>query len=343
MRAAVFNAIGHPLVIEEIEHPVAGPGDAILRVRACGICGSDLHASQTPGRLRAGAILGHELAGEIVELGPDPVGNWRVGDRVFTLGNYTCGRCGPCRDDRSHFCDTLTQIGDLSDDDFPGAYAELIRVGTNDLIALPEHIPFATGALMEPLAVGMVSARLAELQPGDRVLILGGGPVGLAIAAVCRLLGARHIMVSEPVARRRNVAEQLGATNTFDPNTVDDLDAEFRSLAGDAPDVVFEAIGRPGFLNLAVSLVRIQGRVIAAGVCPEPDSFDHWAAYKKEPTIRVPCYYTAGDARFLVDMLDQGRFDPSPLITHTVSLDELPEAFESLRQPSGQAKVIVVP
>jgi (R,R)-butanediol dehydrogenase/meso-butanediol dehydrogenase/diacetyl reductase len=196
---------------------------------------------------------------------------------------------------------------------------------------------------MEPLAVGVVSARLAELQPGDRVLILGGGPVGLAIATVCRLLGAGRIMVSEPVEYRRHLARELGATDVIDPNATADLSGEFHRLAGTDPDVVFEAVGRPGFLNLAVSLVRIQGRVIAAGVCPGPDSFDHRAAYKKEPTIRIPCYYTTGDIRFLVDMLEQGRFDPSPLITDTVSLDELPEAFESLRQPSRQAKVIVVP
>jgi (R,R)-butanediol dehydrogenase/meso-butanediol dehydrogenase/diacetyl reductase len=339
----VFKAVGVPLSLEEVDRPVPGRGDAILRVRACGICGSDLHASATEGRLRSGAILGHELAGEIVELGPDPIGNWKIGDRVFTLGNSTCGRCGPCRDDRSHFCDDLTPIGDLSAGDLPGAYAEFIRVGTNDLILLPEGIPFEVGALMEPLAVGMVSVRLAELQAGSRVLILGGGPVGLAIATVSRLLGARRIVVSEPVERRRQIAEALGATDTIDPEAAGDLGEAFRSRAGGEPDVVFEAIGRPGFLNLAVSLVRVQGMVIAAGVCPEPDPLDHRAAYKKEPTVRFPCYYTVADARFLTDVLEQGRFDPSPMITHRVTLAELPAALEALRRPRDQAKVMVLP
>jgi (R,R)-butanediol dehydrogenase/meso-butanediol dehydrogenase/diacetyl reductase len=344
MQAAVFKVVGTPLAIVEMDRPVPeAPGDAILRVGACGICGSDLHASGIEGLLEPGAIMGHEFAGEIVELGPEPIGDWRIGDRAFSLGNYSCGRCGPCRDSRSHFCEEVVQIGELIEGSLPGAYAEFIRVSTNDLVRLPNHITYEVGALLEPLCTGMVSVRLADLRAGDRVLILGGGPIGLAIAQLCRLLGARRVVVSEPVASRRELALSLGATDTMDPAAVDDLGAGFRTLTGGDPDIVFEAVGKPGFLNTAVALVRVQGMVIAAGVCMEPDPFDHLAAYEKEPTIRVPCYYTLDDARFLVDMLDQGRIDPSPMITHRVDLEGLPDAFEALRQPTDQVKVVVTP
>jgi (R,R)-butanediol dehydrogenase / meso-butanediol dehydrogenase / diacetyl reductase len=343
MRAALFAGAGKQLELGRVPRPDPGAGEALLRVRACGICGSDLHASQVEGMVRPGAIMGHEFAGEISELGPDPLGDWRVGDRVFSLASFTCGRCEECLRGRSHFCRDGTYIGELGPDEKPGAYAEYVLASTNDLVRLPDDVGFEVGALLEPLSTAMVSVRLAELRPNARVLILGGGPIGIAIAHVCSSIGVMRIAVSEPTNHRRELAGQLGATGQIDPTASEDLGAAVREALGAEPDVVFEAVGRPGMLNAAIAQVRRQGTVIAAGICLEPDTFDHFAAYPKEPTIRVPCYYTIDDAHYLVEMLRQGRLDPSPMVTHSVALDQLPDSFESLRKPSDQVKVIVAP
>ena len=343
MRAAVFTGAGTRLDIRRVPRPDPGAGEAVLRVRACGICGSDLHASQIEGMVRPGAILGHEFAGEITELGPDPLGDWRVGDRVFSLASFTCGRCDECVGGRSHFCREGTYIGELGPDEKPGAYAEYVLASTNDLVRLPDDVGFGVGALLEPLCTAMVSIRLAELSPTARVLILGGGPIGIAIAHVCSTIGVSRIALSEPNDSRRELAGELGATGQIDPTASGELGEAVCDALGAEPDVVFEAVGRPGMLNTAIAQVRRQGTVIAAGICLEPDTFDHLAAYAKEPTIKVPCYYTIADARYLVDLLRQGRLDPGPMVTHSVGLDQLPESFESLRQPSEQIKVVVEP
>jgi len=343
MRAALFADTGEPLVVRDVPRPRAGSGEAVLRVRACGICGSDLHASRVEGMVRPGAIMGHEFAGEICELGPEPMGDWRVGERAFSLPSFSCGRCDECRGGRSHFCERRIEIGELFPGEKPGAYAEFVQVSTNGLVPLPDDVPFDVGALLEPLCTAMVCIRLAKLDATARVLILGGGPIGLAIAHLCSAMGVMRVAVSEPNAHRRRLAAELGATGVVDPDAVDDLgDAVIETLGGQ-PDVVFEAVGRRGMLNAAVGQVRRQGTVIAAGICMEPDPFDHLAAYAKEPTIRVPSYYTIDDARYLVDMLEQRRLDPGPMITHRVGLEELPEAFEALHQPSDRVKVIVEP
>ena len=343
MRAAIFDEPGKPLRLDEVPKPEAGPGEAILRVRACGICGSDLHATEETGIARRGGVLGHEVAGEIAENGPDPVGEWSVGDRVFVVAQLSCGRCPRCRLGDNHLCENLTHFGALGDDQPDGAYAEYLRVGTNDLIAVPDGISLDIAALVEPLATGLMLVREAELSIGDRVLILGAGPIGLTTALWARFFGARRVMVSEFVESRRTLAASMGATDTIDAGSVDDVGAEVRRLLGQAPDVVVECVGRPGILDQAISFVRHGGMVIAGGVGMVPDPVNHVAAYMKEPTVRFPATYTKAENEFVIEMIAAGRIDPSPLLSHTVSLDELPAAFEALRRPTDQCKVVVNP
>ncbi|MCC6222508.1 MAG: alcohol dehydrogenase catalytic domain-containing protein [Thermoleophilia bacterium] len=343
MRAAVFEARGLPLVVEEVDRPAAGPGEAVLRVRACGICGSDLHATEADGVLAPGAVLGHEVTGDIVEIGEGALGEWRVGERVFSLPRVTCGRCHECAAGRSHLCATVTYIGALAPGELPGGYAEYMRAGTNDLVRLPARLSYGIGALLDPLGTALACLRLAGMELGARAAVLGGGPIGLSIVLLCRLFGAPRVVLVEPNAQRRAVGMQVGATAAFDLEPAGVLPAEVIEACGGPPDVVFEAVGRPGQLNRAIGLVRRRGTVVAAGVCMEPDTFDHLAACVKEPTVVMPSTTTVEDARYLAELLEQGRIDPSPLLTHTVSLDELPAAFEALRRPADQIKVIVVP
>lgn len=343
MRAAIFDAPGRPLRLADVERPRALQGEAILRVRSVGICGSDIHATEETGIARRGGILGHEVAGEIVELGPEPLGKWDVGDRVFVISQLSCGSCPPCLEGENHRCVELRFFGSLGDDQPDGAYAEFLRVRTPDLLPIPDTIPDDVAALVEPLATGLMLVREAHLEIGDSVMILGAGPIGLTTALWAKFFGARRIVVSEFVPHRLALAERMGATDVIDAAAVDDVNDEVGRLLGGPPDVVVECVGRPGIFNQAVDLVRHGGTVIAGGVCMAPDPIDHLLAYSKEPTVRFPATYTRAENEFVMEMIEQGRIDPSPLISHTISLDELPEAFEALRTPTDQCKVVVNP
>ena len=346
MRAAIFDEPGVPLRIADVPDPTPGPGEAILRVGACGICGSDLHATAPGGIARRGGVLGHEVAGEIAALGPDPIGDWSVGDRVFVVAQFSCGECGWCLVDQPHNCERLTHFGALGADEPDGAYAELLRVRTNDLLPIPDSIPIEVAAMVEPLATGLMLVREADLSIGDRVVVVGGGPIGLATVAWARFFGARRVVMSEMVPHRLELGVAMGATDVIDVSELADssaVGAEVERILGRPPDAVIECVGRPGVLAQAIDMVRQGGTVIAGGVCMQPDTIDHVAAYMKEPTVRFPATYTKEENAFVVEMIEAGRIDPAPMLSHRVSLEELPEAFEALRHPTDQCKVVVTP
>ena len=344
MRAAVYDAPGLPLRLAEVPDPRPGPGQAVIKVSACGVCGSDLHATTPEGDLaRRGAVLGHEVTGEIAEIGPEPVGDWTVGNRVFVMPIGSCGRCPHCLLDRPEECPDQLTFGALGPDEPDGAYAEYLNVSLSDLLAVPEGVPMDVAALCEPLATGLMCVRQASLAIGDRVLILGSGPIGLAATIWARFFGARRVVVSERVEHRRELALRLGATDTIDAGASTGVAAGFAELTEAKPDAVIEAVGRPGMLDAAIAAVKPQGTVVTGGVCMEPDSFDHLGAYFKEPVIRTARIYTKAENQFILEMIAAGRVDPSPMISHRIGLDALPAAFEALRTPTDQCKVMVMP
>ena len=344
MRAAVYDAPGLPLRIAELPDPRPGPGQAVIRVKACGVCGSDLHATTPEGDLaRRGAVLGHEVTGEIVEIGPDPIGDWATGDRVYVIPIGSCGRCPHCLLDRPEECPDQLTFGALGPDDPDGAYAEYLTVSLSDLLAVPAGVSMDVAALCEPLATGLMCVRQAQLEIGDRVLILGAGPIGLAATIWARFFGARRVVVSERVDHRRELAVRLGATDTVDAGSGTEVAGQFTELTGAEPDAVIEAVGRPGMLNAAIAAVRPQGTVVTGGVCMEPDSFDHLLAYSREPVIRTARVYTKAENQFILEMIAAGRIDPAPMISHRIGLNDLPAVFEALRTPTDQCKVMVMP
>ena len=345
MKAAVYDAPGQPLRLAERPDPRPGPRQAVIKVAACGVCGSDLHATTAAGDLaRRGGVLGHEVAGVIAELGPDASGDWSVGDRVYPIPLGSCGVCGHCLLDKPEDCPHQCSFGALGDREPDGAYAQYLTVSISDLIAVPESVPLEVAALTEPLATGLLCVRQAELSVGDRVLIMGAGPIGLATTLWARFFGARRVVVAEMVPHRRELALRLGATDVIDPAGGESLGVLFAgATGGHDPDVVIEAVGRPGMLDAAVAAVRPMGTVVTGGVCMEPDGFDHLAAYFKQPQIRTARVYTKAENEFILEMIAAGRVDPSPMISHRITLDELPVAFEALRKPTDQCKVMVIP
>jgi (R,R)-butanediol dehydrogenase/meso-butanediol dehydrogenase/diacetyl reductase len=336
MRAAVFQGPGKPLSIENVDDPKPGPGEIVLRVAGCGICGSDLHMSEQT--MPAGMVMGHEFAGEIVEVGRD-AGDWKVGDRVCSLPMFGCGKCLWCQTGTTQFCRELrgTGLGPL-----PGAYAEYVLASAAETLRLPDSVPTHEGALVEPLAVGLHVVHAARVTAGNNVLILGAGPVGLATALWAHHVGAREVIVSDFVASRRELVSRFGATGVIDPSR-EEVGPAFRRLTGHAPDIIIECVGVPGVIQETFELARPRCRVVIAGVCMKPDTIVPLTAVMKELDVQFVSFYERADFAYTLDMLRAERIAPRGMITDLIGLDELPQAFEALRKPSTQCKVIIQP
>ena len=326
MRAAVVNA-QHSFDIVEVPDPSPGPGELVLRVHACGICGSDLKAVDN---MPVGLVMGHEFCGEVVAVGAD-IDNWRPGARVSALPLIGCGVCAACITGDVAHCQRVDMVGVGGSS---GAYAEFVRVAARETFVLPEPITFDAGALVEPLAVGLHAVARAAIEPGDDVLIVGGGPVGLAVALWARHHGAREVVVSDPVAHRRATALLVGATAVIDPST---------TTFDRAYPVVFECVGTPGMIALCVNATSVHGKVLVVGVCTKPDTFVPVLALIKELSMLFVVYYRRQDFAITTDLLAQGRLPIDAFITGTVGLDGFAAAFAELKQPTKQCKILVKP
>ena len=339
MQAAVFRALGKPLEIAEVPDPKPGPCDLVLRVKSCGICGSDLHAASLPPGLPAGSVMGHEFAGEIVELGREAASQFRVGERVCALPFIGCGRCAACLTGDGIRCAQIVTTGLGA---APGAYAEFVKVGAGETLRLPDAVGFREGALVEPLSVGLHAVHEARLEPGANVLVIGAGPIGLAVAVWARFFGARIVMVSEKAQGRRALAERFGATHVIDPSHEMPGPA-FMKAAGSPPEVIFECVGVPGMIQQCVLLAPPRGRIVVVGVCMQPDTLFPVFASVKGLTLNFVVGYRKQDFQLTLDMLAAERIAGLPMVTDTVDLARLPDAFEALKQPSTQCKVMLDP
>jgi (R,R)-butanediol dehydrogenase/meso-butanediol dehydrogenase/diacetyl reductase len=345
MRAAVFAGTGQPLRIEEVADPTPQPNELVLKVKACGICGSDLHISDMDdpmggmAPLHHGDIMGHEFAGEVVEIGKDVGGEWKIGDRVSALPYLACGTCEQCRSGQGYRCLNViyTGLGRLD-----GGYAEFVRVGAPQTVRLPAGVDFRHGALVEPLAVALHAVERARIGNGDAVLVIGAGPIGLGVALWCRFFGARRVVVSDLKAGRLEKAAAMGATDGIDA-AKEDVIGRFKQVAGGRPDIVFDCVGVPGSQQLAINYAPADGHIVVVGLCMHPDTILPVKAMTKELTISYCTMYRRRDFEMTLEMLDMGRIDPMAMVTDVVGFDAFPAAFHGLKKPADQCKVLLEP
>ena len=335
MRAAVLPETGQQLVVQELPDPVPGEGQVLLEVQAAGICGSDLHLSDT--YAPAGTVLGHEYAGRVADVGPG-VDASLVGKLVSGFPLVGCGTCEWCSAGLQFRC-TGFEMNGLAR---PGAYAELMRLEVDQLELLPSSFDARIGALVEPLAVALHALDRAQLRPGEPVLVLGAGPVGLAVALWARALGASAVVVSDPAAGRRDLALKIGATAVIDPLT-QDVATGFSDVTGAPARVVVECVGVTGLIDQAVAAAGHDCRVVVVGVCMSHDTIFPLNALNREADLSFVFYYRRRDFERVVRAIDSGRLDPSAFITDVVGLDDAPARFAALKQPSTQGKVLIEP
>ena len=325
MRAVIVERPG-VVRVDDVPEPEAAPGEVVVRVGECGICGTDVHIvdGEFP-PTKYPVIPGHELGGEIVALGPDVVG-WKVGDRVGIDPTLNCGTCYYCQRGMGNICERLNGIGTTR----PGGFAERVAVPQRTLYPLPDSMTFAA-ALIEPVACVVHAFHRLQPQPGDTYLIYGAGPMGLQNAQVARFHGASHVAIVDinpsRLERARSVFgfDLLGAT----------LD-EVRHVAPRGFDNVIEATGVTKVAEIAINAVKRRGKLLLFGVCPpgEKASYDVFRIYNEEITVlgTMAVLYSYGPA---IDVIAAGAVDASKMVTHTFDIDAFPEALALARQGTG--------
>jgi len=335
MKAAVYHQPGQPLAIENVALPEPGANELMVKVHACGICGTDLHATHQPlDTPDDGLVLGHEFVGTVEAVGEGVTESWTVGDTVCALPFIACGSCDACRAGRPFECATQKIIGlDIS-----GGFAEYVVTGAAETLALPPGLALETAVLTEPLAVGWHAVLEAKTSAADTVLVMGAGPIGLSVIVWCRYVGVKSIIVVEKNPARAQIAQRLGATQLLNPDQ--DLAGELEALLT-SPTVVFECAGVPGLIQKGIELAAPRGRVIVVGLFDGEDRFEPQLALVKQLRLVFAIAYTRDDFQHVIDALAEGRIDPAPMITRVVSLDEMPDAFESLKHTDTDCKIVV--
>jgi (R,R)-butanediol dehydrogenase/meso-butanediol dehydrogenase/diacetyl reductase len=335
MKAAVMQGIGQ-IEVADVPRPELGPGEVLIRVGYCGLCGSDVEALHTS-MYEPGLIVGHEFAGVITETGPGVAG-WKVGERVVVNDAIPCGSCAPCLEGRLDGCESLTMVGVTHD----GALAEYVKITVKGLHRLPDEVSLRQGALVEPLAVALHGVRRSRLKPGDHVLVMGAGPIGLLTLQCAMLAGARTVSVTEVDAARARLADRLGAATVLNP-TRENVGVALSGLTqGQGADVVYVCTGAPEPYRDAVYLVRNGGQVFLLGLCVEGVEADFMSVVLNDLCIEGSL---AGRAEFpaAIDFVAQRRVDVESLVSHEIPLDEVvTKGFNLLTTPgSGAVKILV--
>jgi len=342
MQAAFFAGAG-AVELREVPAPQPEPGEVLLDVRACGICGSDLH--QFAGRWpQPEFVVGHEIAGEILAVG-DGVSGWSVGDRVCVEPFLYCGACRYCMAGRYYQCRAMGFLTLTAD----GGFAERMTCPAYTLYRLPDHLDFATGALVEPLAVGVHAVRIVGVDGADDVLVLGAGAIGLMTAAAARAFGARAVALTARHEYQAAAARGLGIETVLstDPDT---LREQVAALFPCGPSAVFETVGSAqGTFQQAVDLAGRLARVALLGGNTAPvERFDFSPLPTKELVLYAPLAYAQiglhRDFSVALDVLGAAPERYAPLITHRFGLADIQKAFAlaSDKARSHAVKVMMV-
>ncbi|GIM46725.1 sorbitol dehydrogenase [Collibacillus ludicampi] len=343
MSAAVMDK---PLSIEvkKVNRPEPGPDEALIKVHCIGICGSDVHYYEH-GRIgryvvEKPIILGHELAGEVVQVG-EKVTNVSIGDRVAVEPGITCGRCEYCKSGRYNLCPDVVFMATPPVD---GAWAEYVTVRSDFLYKLPDEMSFEDGALLEPLSVGFHAMRRGKVGPGDRVLVVGLGPIGLLAIQAAKLFGVTEIYGSDVVPFRRELALEMGATGVVNPLD-GDVQGQLSQLTEEKGiDVIIETSGNSKAISDTIHLVKRGGRIVFVGL-PATNEIPLDIPQLVDSELNVyGVFRYANTYPDAIQALSRSQLDMGKIITHKYPLSRIKEALEVARtQKDTSIKVMIYP
>jgi 2-desacetyl-2-hydroxyethyl bacteriochlorophyllide A dehydrogenase len=339
MRAAVLRA-GRMVERDDVAEPVPGPGQVLVGVKACGICGSDLHFAKHGAEvlelnnqidgfggyggmqidLGRDVFMGHEFSAEVLEAGPD----------TEALSPGTLVTSLPVLVSATGFEPIVYSNKTI------GGYAERMLLSAPLLTPIPNGLDPRHAALTEPMAVGLHAVNKSAIQRGEAALVLGCGPIGIAIIAGLRHRGVETIVAADYSARRRDLAETMGATSTVDPANGSPFDSA-------SPVVVFEAVGVPGIIDDILRRVPVGARVVVAGVCMQADAIHPYFAIAKQINVQFVLAYDPTEFTDCLRAIAEGDIDVAPMITGEVGLDGVGTAFDDLAHPDAHCKILVTP
>jgi L-iditol 2-dehydrogenase len=339
MQAARLIGVGN-MVMAGMPLPAVGPDDLLVRIAACGICGSDRHMFKGEFPTALPVTLGHEFSGTVEAVGSN-VTRLRPGALITGDPNIACGHCPNCRAGRPNLCDSLTAIGVFRD----GGFADYVLMPQGQAVELPPGLSPVHGAFSEPLACCLHGLDVARIAPGDSVAILGGGVIGLLMVQLARLAGATTIILVTRQKPRRDLAEELGATHALDASRPD-IDAAIAGPQGVVPggvDVVLECAGVPETFTQSIEIARRGGTVVIFGVTPKGATVavEPFALLTKELRIESAWLNPLTHGR-AAKLIADGALELDRLVTRTVPLSEVPAIIGSA-PAFGEIKIVAVP
>jgi L-iditol 2-dehydrogenase len=343
MKALVLKAYKQ-MEITDLPEPPIGPREVLIRVRACGICGSDVHGFDgSTGRRIPPIVMGHEAAGVVAQVGSE-VDRFKAGDRVTFDSTIYCGNCFFCRRGDLNLCDRRRVLG-VSCGDYRqhGAFAEYVAVPEHIVYSLPERFSLEHACLIEPVSIAFHAVDRSRIALGATAVVIGAGMIGLAVIQALRLAGCGRIFAADLDERRLELARQLGADETCNPQNGDLATAVKQATDGRGADVAVEAVGATAPVNLAVNCLRKGGTLTLIGNVAPKIEFPLQLAVTRELTVLGSCA-SRGDYPACISMMSRGLVQVAPLISASAPLAEGPQWFDRLyRQEPGLMKVLLKP
>ena len=326
----------------DVPEPDVGPEDVLVRVKACGVCGSDVHGyTGETGRRLPPIIMGHEASGVVERVGADVQGV-EPGQRVCFDSTVYCNRCAACQKGEVNRC-VRRQVLGVSTPDVKrhGAFAEFVVLPHWTIIPMPESLSFTQAALLEPVAIALHAANRADVQPGDMVFVLGAGPIGLFTLQAAQLRGAAQTIISDLDATRLDLARELGADITINPNETDVLAAVREATEGRGADISIEAVGIGATVRQAIAATRAGGCVTLVGNLEQRTEIPLQEVISKELTL-TGSYASSGEYRHAVELVASGRIDVLRLVSETAPLADGQRAFDRLREAQEPLMKVVL-
>lgn len=344
MKALLLTAPSH-LEYTNFAEPAPADDEVLLRIRACGICGSDIHGwDGSSGRRRPPLIMGHEASGEVLSVGPR-VERWKPGDRVTFDSTIWCGECDYCRAGQVNLCENRRVVG-VAPAEYRqhGAFAEKLSLPARILYALPDALSFEQAAMVEPVSIAIHAIKRVTVSPTDTAVVVGAGMIGLFVVQALRWAGAKQIIAVDLAENRLDLARELGATHTLKSDACDVSAEVLRLTGGRGADSAFEAVGISPTVNLALATLRRGGQAVLVGNLAAKIDFPLQAVVTREITVHGTCG-SAGEYPLCLDLIARGIIRVEPIISAVAPLAEGAEWFERLSGQDGARymKVILKP
>jgi len=345
MKALLLSAPSR-LEFVDFPSPQAAADEVVVRIHACGICGSDIHGwDGSTGRRQPPLIMGHEAAGEILSVGSRVTG-WSAGDRVTFDSTISCGSCRFCRSSQINLCENRRVVG-VSPLEYKqhGAFAEFLAIPARILYRLPAALPFAHAAMVEPVSIAVHAVQRTKISPGSTAVVIGSGMIGLLVIQALRWAGAKEVIAVDLADNRLALARQLGATHVINSGTGDVAAEVNRITGGLGADVAFEVVGFTPTVNLALAVLKRGGACVLVGnLSPKTQDFPLQAVVTKELSLIGSCA-SAGEYPLCLDLIARGVINVQPMIEAVVPLAEGAAWFEKLSAKDGgrYMKVILCP